>query len=85
HLIVGAALGFSAGVFLCISLGDLLPELELHSHNRLKLSLALLLGVAVAWGVEQTHNHPHSQRPGSSGNVPANGLPGGFERESASP
>ena len=37
-----ARLAFSAGVFLCISLADLLPELEFHSHDRLKLSLALL-------------------------------------------
>ena len=37
--IVGSALAFSAGVFLCISLADLLPELEFHSHDRLKLSL----------------------------------------------
>jgi len=39
-----AALAFSAGTFLCISLSDLLPELQFHSHDRLKLSLALLAG-----------------------------------------
>ncbi|HEX6983935.1 MAG TPA: ZIP family metal transporter, partial [Planctomycetaceae bacterium] len=38
HLITGIALGFSAGAFLCIALGDLLPELEFHSHDRVKLS-----------------------------------------------
>lgn len=38
------ALAFSAGTFLCISLSDLLPELQFHSHDRLKLSLALLAG-----------------------------------------
>lgn len=55
HYLVGCALGFAAGVFLCISLGDLLPELELHSHHRIRLSVALLLGVALAWLIEQTH------------------------------
>jgi zinc and cadmium transporter len=48
---VGCALAFSAGVFLCISLADLLPELQFHSHDRLKLSLALLLGVALAYAI----------------------------------
>ncbi len=49
--VLGAALAFAAGAFLCISLGDLLPELQFHRHDRLKLSLALLLGVALAYGV----------------------------------
>jgi zinc and cadmium transporter len=48
--LVGRALAFSAGTFLCISLSDLLPELQFHRHDRVKLSAALLLGVAVAWG-----------------------------------
>lgn len=61
HLVIGSALAFAAGVFFCISLGDLLPELELHSHNRLRLSVALLVGVALAWGIEQTHRHDHEQ------------------------
>ncbi len=60
HLVIGCALAFAAGVFLCISLGDLLPELELHAHNRIRLSVALLLGVALAWAIEQTHSHDHS-------------------------
>ncbi len=42
-----AALSFSAGTFLCISLSDLLPELQFHSHDRLKLSAALLGGVGL--------------------------------------
>lgn len=50
HAILGPALAFAAGTFLCISLGDLLPEVQFHRHDRLKLSLALLLGVAVAYG-----------------------------------
>lgn len=66
HLVIGCALAFAAGVFLCISLGDLLPELELHSHNRIRLSLALLFGVALAWAIEQTHSHNHSHAESSS-------------------
>jgi zinc and cadmium transporter len=49
--VLGGALALSAGAFLCISLGDLLPELQFHRHDRLKLSAALLLGVALAYGV----------------------------------
>jgi zinc and cadmium transporter len=66
HLIVGCGLAFAAGVFLCISLGDLLPELEFHSHDRLKLSAALLLGIVLAWGIgflEPAHTHQHSTGP----------------------
>jgi zinc and cadmium transporter len=48
---LGGALAFAAGAFLCISLGDLLPELQFHRHDRLKLSLALLVGVALAYAV----------------------------------
>lgn len=59
-VLVGAALAFSAGVFLCISLGDLLPELQFHSHDRVKLSAALLLGVAVAVGIELLPGHSHA-------------------------
>jgi zinc and cadmium transporter len=62
HLVTGVALGFSAGAFLCIALGDLLPELEFHSHDRVKLSAALLAGLAVAfvierWGHPGVHRH----------------------------
>ena len=45
--LTAAALAFSAGTFLCISLSDLLPELQFHAHDRLKLSLALLAGLGV--------------------------------------
>lgn len=62
--LVGCALAFSAGSFLCISLGDLLPEIQFHSHDRIKLSLALLLGVVLAYGIiyleESGHGQPHS-------------------------
>jgi zinc and cadmium transporter len=45
---IACTLAFSAGTFLCISLSDLLPELQFHSHDRLMLSVALLLGLGVA-------------------------------------
>ncbi|SFI45282.1 ZIP family metal transporter [Planctomicrobium piriforme] len=50
-ILIGTMLAFSAGVFLCISLSDLLPEMEFHSHHRIPLSIALLLGIALAWGI----------------------------------
>jgi zinc and cadmium transporter len=63
-LAVGCALAFSAGVFVCIALSDLLPELQFHTHDRIKLSLALLLGVLLAWCVgffEPKHAHGKSR------------------------
>ena len=62
-LYVGAALAFSAGVFLCISLSDLLPEVHFHSHDRLKMTVVLLLGVGLALAlvrVEPAHRHSES-------------------------
>ncbi len=47
-LFLGAALGFCAGTFLCISCADLLPELQFHSHDRFKLSAGLIAGLALA-------------------------------------
>jgi len=58
-VVVGGALAFSAGIFFCISLGDILPEVQFHRHDRVKLSLALLLGISIAWGVERLHSHEH--------------------------
>lgn len=58
--VLGMALGFSAGTFLCISLSDLLPEVQFHRHDRLKLSAALLAGIASAYLiglVEPSHAH----------------------------
>jgi zinc and cadmium transporter len=47
-VLLGGALAFCAGTFLCIASSDLLPELQFHSHDRFKLSVALLAGLAVA-------------------------------------
>ncbi len=69
HVIVGCALAFSAGAFFCISMGDLLPELEFHSHDRLKLSAMLLLGVALAYAIgflEPEHAHRHHESGNSA-------------------
>jgi zinc and cadmium transporter len=63
HIAIGCALAFAAGVFLCISLADLLPEVAFHAHDRLKLTFALFLGIALAWGIgflEPRHSHEHS-------------------------
>jgi zinc and cadmium transporter len=57
--LVSCALAFSAGTFLCISLSDLLPELQFHQHDRLKLSAALLLGLATAWAAGRIEARHH--------------------------
>lgn len=60
---LGYVLAFSAGTFLCISMSDLLPELQFHQHDRLKLSTALVIGLALAWGISwvesKAHDHGH--------------------------
>lgn len=62
--LAGWGLAFSAGVFLCISLSDLLPEMEFHSHSRIPLTIALLLGIAAAWAIGLLEDsHAHSQAP----------------------
>lgn len=53
------ALGFAVGMFLCVALCDLLPELQFHRHDRVLLSCALVLGLAVAWVATQFHDHSH--------------------------
>lgn len=62
--IAGFGLAFSAGVFLCIALSDLLPEMEFHSHSRWQLSLALFAGILLAWlvGVFEGR-HAHTGQP----------------------
>ncbi len=71
-----ACLAFSAGMFLCISLSDLLPELHFHHHDRFKLSAALLLGLGLAWGISlfeaETHEHDHSPAITQTMNAPEN-------------
>ena len=66
--LVSYALAFSAGTFLCISLSDLLPELQFHDHDRVKLSAALLIGLALAIGVGKLESlaHPAHANPAQS-------------------
>lgn len=66
-LVIGSALAFSAGVFLCISLSDLLPEVQFHSHDSFKLTLALVLGVTLAYGIGFLEpSHAHDVHPAAS-------------------
>ena len=62
---VGCALALSAGVFLCIALADLLPEVQFHKHDRIKLSAALILGVVLAYGIGflESGFHDHAHHP----------------------
>ncbi len=55
--VIGCLLSASAGVFLCISLSDLLPEVQFHRHDRLQLSAALICGISVAFVIEWFHSH----------------------------
>lgn len=66
---LGAALAFAAGVFLCVALADLLPEVEYHSHDRVALSLSLVAGVLLAYAIgflEPAHAH-HQHGPAGGG------------------
>jgi zinc and cadmium transporter len=65
--LVGCALAFASGTFLCIASSDLLPELQFHRHDRAKLSAALLIGIVLAGTVAHFeavhHNHDHRDAP----------------------
>ena len=56
-IIPGCMLAASAGVFLCISLSDLLPEVQFHRHDRIQLSAAMLCGIGVSFLIEFFHQH----------------------------
>ncbi len=49
--VLGRALAFAAGTFLCIALSDLLPEVHFHSHDRLKLAACFLIGTCIAYAL----------------------------------
>jgi zinc and cadmium transporter len=66
-IVIGCALAFAAGVFLCISLADLLPEVTFHSHDQFWLTTALLLGVGLAILIGFfEHKHVHGGHPNHS-------------------
>lgn len=66
-IVVGSVLAFSAGIFLCIAVGDLMPEIQLHSHDRFKLSGLLVLGVLTAYVTGLVERQGHSHAPHSDG------------------
>ena len=70
---VSAALAFSVGVFLCVAMSDLLPELHFHDHDRLKLSVALLMGLAFADVARRFESHQHSPQDESAAVVTEGG------------
>ena len=57
------ALGLSAGIFLCIAMVDVLPEVQFHTHDRFKLSGALLAGVLIAWLIGLVEPNSSHQAP----------------------
>jgi zinc and cadmium transporter len=78
QLVVGTALAFSAGVFVCIALSDLLPELQFHAHDRVWLSTALAAGLVLAWligFVEPEHSHGAGSHPPLPGAHAPHGHP----------
>ncbi|MDE0422681.1 MAG: ZIP family metal transporter [Gammaproteobacteria bacterium] len=48
---IGRALVFAVGAFVCISLSDLLPEIHFHRHDRGKLLAALAVGIGLAYAL----------------------------------
>ena len=56
NTVIGAAMAFAAGVFLCISLSDLLPEVQFHSHDSGKLTGLLLIGLLLAFMMSLNHS-----------------------------
>lgn len=56
---LGWGLAISAGLFIGIALGELLPEVDFQGPDRGKLVVALLLGVALAFGIENLPGHNH--------------------------
>ncbi len=65
NFVIGCALAFAAGSFLCIALSDLLPEIHFHSHDRIKLASCFLAGVSIAYAmhlVEPSELHGSIER-----------------------
>ena len=55
--IVGYIMAFASGTFLCISLSDLLPEIQSHRHDRGKLTLTFLGGIALSCALRLWEQH----------------------------
>lgn len=75
--LIGSAMAFAAGSFLCIASSDLLPELQFHRHDRAKLSAALIVGIALAAAVTyfeaSHHDHDHLSTPAIHGHTEDHG------------
>ena len=85
--LTGAVLAITAGMFICIALGDLLPEVQFHANDRIKLSAALLAGVllmGLVKMVEPKHDHG-SESPISAiqGDVERGAVDGAESADSA--
>lgn len=50
--VTGAALAFSAGTFLHVSLSDLLPHVHEHAEKQVPIVVSFLLGLAAMYGIE---------------------------------
>ena len=55
---IGRALAFGAGALLCVSLSDLLPELQFHGHDRFLLTLSFFMGIAAAYSLHYVESLP---------------------------
>ena len=61
---VSAGLAMSGGVFICIALSDLLPEVDFSSAGRFTRAFTVLAGVAVAWSIGFLEpEHAHDPKP----------------------
>lgn len=79
-VVVAATLAFATGVFLHVSLSDLIPELHAHGHDRLLLTLMLMLGIGAAAcvGFFEHAGHGHGHGHGSGAHVqPGDAGPAG--------
>lgn len=76
---VAAGVAFSAGVFLCVAMSDLLPELQFHDHDRIALSAALVAGLAVAEAARQLETHTHDPPAAASEPLEAADYPPGVK------
>lgn len=65
--LTGAFIAISAGTFICIALGDLLPEVQFHAHDRGKLAGALVFGLAIIYSVSLLESGSGTHRHGESG------------------
>jgi zinc and cadmium transporter len=64
HAFIAAVLALSAGMFICIALSDLLPELHFHAHDRIKLTIALCAGLLLAYAISLAEGTLHHHDDG---------------------